>query len=305
MNRSDLQTGSTATRCSAFVAQRGFTLTELAIVMFIVALLLGGMLLPLSAQQDVRARQETEKILANARDALVGFAISNDRLPCPAYYLDETHHSSGQESFCTTASGACTVTTIVQTHGRCSNPYDGFLPAAMLGITPIDTNGFALDGWGGETRKCLYCLRYAVTTNEPTLGSNYPPYQTDFASTSAAYAFTYSSGMKTVSLTSLRPDLKICSTGTGMQFQGLNTADCATTAVLASDAVAVIFSLGKNAGTGGSGIDENHNPNPQTTFTTPDRAFVSATQGTDFDDSLVWISKSILFNRMVTAGRLP
>jgi prepilin-type N-terminal cleavage/methylation domain-containing protein len=32
----------------------GFTLIELAIVMFIVTLLLGGMLLPLSAQQDVR-----------------------------------------------------------------------------------------------------------------------------------------------------------------------------------------------------------------------------------------------------------
>ncbi len=43
-------------------SHRGFTLVELAIVLFIVALLLGGMLLPLSAQQDIRARQDTDRV---------------------------------------------------------------------------------------------------------------------------------------------------------------------------------------------------------------------------------------------------
>ncbi|MCM2287516.1 MAG: prepilin-type N-terminal cleavage/methylation domain-containing protein [Sulfuritalea sp.] len=66
------------------VAQHGFTLVELAIVMFIVALLLGGMLLPLSAQQDIRARLETEKNLGDIRDALLGYGIINGYLPCPA-----------------------------------------------------------------------------------------------------------------------------------------------------------------------------------------------------------------------------
>ena len=64
--------------------QRGFTLIELAIVMFIVALMLGGMLLPLSAQQDVRARSETTRMMNEAREALIGFAMINDRFPCPA-----------------------------------------------------------------------------------------------------------------------------------------------------------------------------------------------------------------------------
>ena len=54
----------------------GFTLIELAIVLFVVALLLGGMLLPLSAQQDVRSYGDTQKILTDARDALVGFAMA-------------------------------------------------------------------------------------------------------------------------------------------------------------------------------------------------------------------------------------
>jgi prepilin-type N-terminal cleavage/methylation domain-containing protein len=38
---------------------RGFTLTEMAVVLVIVALLIAGMMLPLSSQQDNRARKET------------------------------------------------------------------------------------------------------------------------------------------------------------------------------------------------------------------------------------------------------
>lgn len=276
---------------------RGFTLIELAIVLFVVALLLGGMLLPLAGQQDIRNYGDTQKILAEARSALIGFAMANDRLPCPA-----SDTSNGAESFCLNASDDCTaVTTAVQSHGRCSHPYTGFLPAATLGFTPIDAQGYALDGWGGEA---LHRIRYAVSTNSPSGNNNYPPHQTDFSSTAEAYAFTYASGMKTISMTALRPDLKVCNSGTGMQNTGLRLADCATTAVLASDAVAVVYSLGKNAVTGGTGTDENHNPNPQSNLGA-DRAFVNAVQGAAFDDQVLWLSKSILFNRMVATGRLP
>jgi prepilin-type N-terminal cleavage/methylation domain-containing protein len=277
--------------------RRGFTLIELAIVLFVVALLLSGMLLPLAAQQDIRNYGDTQKILTEARDALLGFAITNDRLPCPA-----SATSNGVESFCLNASDNCaTVTTTVQSHGRCSNPYNGFLPAATLGFTPIDAQGYALDGWGGET---LHRIRYAVATNSPASNNNYPPYQSDFSSTAAAFAFTYAAGMKTISITTLIPELTVCNTGTGMQNTGLRLAACAANAALATDAVAVVYSLGKNAGTGGAGTDENHNPNPQSTLAT-DRAFVNAAQGSTFDDQLLWLSKSTLFNRMVAAGKLP
>ncbi len=62
----------------------GFSLIELAIVLFIVSLLIGGLLMPLSAQNEIRGRQETDKALANIREALIGFAVVNGRLPCPA-----------------------------------------------------------------------------------------------------------------------------------------------------------------------------------------------------------------------------
>lgn len=246
------------------VKQHGFTLVEIAIVMFIVALLLGGMLLPLSAQQDIRSFGDTQKRLTDARDALLGFAMANDRLPCPA-----TAASNGQES--PVGGGACT------------NPHDGFLPAATLGLSPVDSQGYLLDGWGGET---VHRVRYAIST----------------ANTSA---FSTASGMKNTGMTALAPDLQICSTGVGMSNPGNPaTAACAANTSLATDAVAVIYSLGKNAATDGSGTEENHNPNPQSTLAA-DRAFVNAPQGTAFDDQLLWLSKGALFNRMVAAGRLP
>lgn len=239
------------------VAQRGFTLIELAIVMFIVSLLLGGMLLPLSGQQDIRNYGDTQKILADARDALLGYAMANDRLPCPA------------------APGGTGVEDPVG-GGVCNHPYDGFFPAVTLGIAPVDAQGYLLDGWGGDT---IRRVRYAVTKAN-------------------ASAFTTQNGMKTTGITALAPDLKVCSTGVGLTAPTPDTADCAVNTTLATDAVAVIYSLGKNAGTGGTSTDELPN-------VTADRAFVNAPQSTVFDDQMVWLSKSTLFNRMVAAGKLP
>lgn len=64
----------------------GFTLIEMAMVLVIIGLLLGGILGPLSTQMDIKRYKETSKLLTEVSDALTGFAIVNQRLPCP----DET-----------------------------------------------------------------------------------------------------------------------------------------------------------------------------------------------------------------------
>ena len=249
--------------------RRGFTLIELAMVLFIVAMLLGGLLLPLAGQQDLRSHGDTQKILADARDALLGFAMANDRLPCPA-----SATSNGLES---PVGG-----------GVCTNPHDGFVPAVTLGLAPVDAQGYLLDGWGGDS---VHRVRYALST----------------ANTSA---FSTASGMKTAGMTALAPDLEICNTGAQVRIPPQTTAPdtspkyCHPSFRLAGDAVAVIYSLGKNAGTGGAGADENHNPNPQSTLAA-DPAFVNASQSPTFDDQMIWLSRNALFNRMVVAGRLP
>ena len=63
--------------------EQGFTLLEMAIVLVVVGLLLGGMLIPLSTQLEKMDRDETKKILDEIHDALIGYAMANGRLPCP------------------------------------------------------------------------------------------------------------------------------------------------------------------------------------------------------------------------------
>ena len=68
---------------------KGFTLTELTIVLVIVALLVGGMMLPLSAQRNLQSVRETQKQLSDVSEALSGYAASHRAgdgkpyLPCP------------------------------------------------------------------------------------------------------------------------------------------------------------------------------------------------------------------------------
>lgn len=61
----------------------GFSLVEIAIVLVIVGLLIGGLLVPLSAQIEKKDRDETRRTLNEIREAIEGFAMANNRLPCP------------------------------------------------------------------------------------------------------------------------------------------------------------------------------------------------------------------------------
>lgn len=98
---------------------RAFTLVEMAIVLVIVGLLLGGMLAPLRAQMEQRRSADTSKALEEARDALAGFAARNGYLPCPAISA-----SNGLEDRAGT---------------RCANERRlGFLPWATLGLSKLD-----------------------------------------------------------------------------------------------------------------------------------------------------------------------
>lgn len=269
----------------------GFTLVEMAVVLIIVGLMLGGLLIPLSTQMEQRRISETQQRINMVQDALIGFAIANGRLPCPASAV-----SAGQESFCSVAgAGACgAVTLVVPAHGRCSNPFDGFVPGVTLGIFP-NVGGFVVDGW--ETQQNL--MHYAV--------ANF------FDAANGIHSFTAPGGMRTTTLPVLAPpppaapasDLNVCASATGITALGCGGA--ANT--LTNSAVAVIYSLGKNVVTGGTGVDESANPNPNSANN--DRVYVSHPQveagvaNGEFDDILVWLSPNTLYNRMVAAGRLP
>ena len=235
--------------------QPGFSLVELAIVMLIISILLAGVLVPLSIQMDVRKGGETRKTMDDVREALIGFAMANGRLPCPA-----SATSNGVEA--PSGGGVCTV------------PLAGFVPAVTLSLTPTDAQGYLLDGWNNR-------VRYAVTT----ANSN---------------AFTTAGQMRTVGMSTLSADLRVCSTSTGI----IGGPSCAANATLTSTAVAVIYSLGPNGPTGGTGTDEAANLNADRLFISHDPTPAGATNG-EFDDLVVWLSPSLMYNRLITAGVLP
>jgi prepilin-type N-terminal cleavage/methylation domain-containing protein len=138
---------------------RGFTLTELAVVLVIVALLVGGAMMTLSAQVEQRNHEEGIRRLNAAVEALVAFAVVNRRLPCPAI-----GGATGDEA---PAGG-----------GTCTANFNGFLPARSLGVQPVDAAGYALDPWGNR-------LRYAVASAVTGCGSPNLPHFTSQANLKA------------------------------------------------------------------------------------------------------------------------
>lgn len=72
------------TNTSLKLHQSGFSLVELTIVLVIVALLSGGLMFGLSGQREQIQSKEARQQLESIREALIGFAMTNGRLPCPA-----------------------------------------------------------------------------------------------------------------------------------------------------------------------------------------------------------------------------
>ena len=94
----------------------------MAIVLMIVGLLLGGLLVPLSAQMEQRNISETRKSLDDIQQALIGYAIVNGNFPCPAKSA-----SDGSENR-KIVTGAC-------------NQRQGFIPWSALGVAKLDAWG--------------------------------------------------------------------------------------------------------------------------------------------------------------------
>ena len=83
---------------------RGFSLIEVAVVMFIIVLLLGSILIPLTTQVEQRQISDTQKTLEEIREALVGYALVNGYLPCPDTDTDGSENVDAVTGRCSTIS---------------------------------------------------------------------------------------------------------------------------------------------------------------------------------------------------------
>lgn len=62
----------------------GFTLVEIAMVLMIVTLLLVGLVPTISSQMEQQRTNETRRQMSEIKEALIGYALINGRLPCSA-----------------------------------------------------------------------------------------------------------------------------------------------------------------------------------------------------------------------------
>ena len=238
----------------------GFSLIEMAFVLVIITLLLGGLLVPFTTQVEQRRITETNKAMEEVKEALLGFAIANGRLPCPDATGDAVAPNINNDGLEDRTGGVCNATQL-----------EGNLPWVTLGVG-------AADAWGNH-------LRYRVTQ-----------------------AFT-DTGTFTLNAAGT---LRVCT-----------TAACAAT--LATQVPAVVVSHGRN---GLGAINVNRAAGDSTRIPCPgapptcsadenvnlvatNNDFVSriltaaTTPAGEFDDTVAWLSTNILFNRMVSAGKLP
>lgn len=111
--------------------QQGFTLVEMAIVLLIIGLLLGGLIPTLSAQMESQRISETRKQMDEIQQALIGYTLANGRLPCPANPAIATGQAgAGMEAKTGTS---CT--------NVANNAAWGVLPWATLGVNETDAWG--------------------------------------------------------------------------------------------------------------------------------------------------------------------
>ncbi|MFA7349233.1 MAG: prepilin-type cleavage/methylation domain-containing protein [Methylotenera sp.] len=136
----------------------------MAIVLVIIGFLLGGLLVSLSAQIDMRNYNETKQKIAVIKEAVVGFTLANGRLPCPA---DPTVASG--------TAGAGTQKFDVA--GTSCNSLEGVVPWVDLGV--LET-----DAWG---RRFTYRVTnsfsdaFALSTVSPPVSCVSVPSSSSFA----------------------------------------------------------------------------------------------------------------------------
>lgn len=251
--------------------EAGFTLVELALVFVVVALLLGGLLVPLTTQIEQQRARETQKAMEEIREALVGYALSHAALDGKPYLPCPDADGDGLED---TRSGA----------GDCPS-FEGRVPRATLGTARSD-------GWGRQ-------FRYRV---EPLFSNS----QTGFVLTTGANLRVCSSSTS-CSTTVVANGLPAVIVSHGKNGYGARDDQGNVLAVPAAVSTDEMENINgrNNPVAGGS------NPDTADSAAASRLDFVSRIQTEsgsvpdEFDDFVAWLSANILFNRMVAAGRLP
>ena len=307
--------------------RNGFTLVELAVALLIIGLLLAGALIPLSTQIEVRNVADTQRAMDQIKEAIIGFAQANGRLPCPADgTIAAGSPNAGVEQY---AANVCTTTTTF-----------GVVPWATLGVPEADA-------WGHRFSYRVapaFADGVTLTTWQSRVTAYTPPagYLAQVPSVPASSA-DQAPACDVATAPSLS-SFVLCSLGDIAVFTRSDTTHAAS--AIGSTLPAVVFSHGRNGygafqqsglrvigpnDLNGDGVPDQDadeaaniggntivNPggingynswafysrNP-TASASPCSDTASGSPFCEFDDIVLMISAPTLIARMVSAGRLP
>jgi type II secretory pathway pseudopilin PulG len=262
---------------------RGFSLVEIALVLVIIGLALGGIVAAIGPQLDNKNVRDTQERVKQATEAIMAFAIANRRLPCPA-----SATSDGAE-------------VLAGLPGQCGNFNDGFVPARALGLSERGANGTMLDAWG-------FGIRYSVTQVTYNGSGNLP---VSIDCTATCYPFTQLDGIKNAYYVSGAPVVtaqqpavaqlqQVCASATG-----ITATTCGATANLVVQPAFLVWSTARNGAElpGGGGADEAANLNGDSVYVMHPRTEAGATNGA-FDDILQWQTVATVFLNFTNMGVL-
>jgi prepilin-type N-terminal cleavage/methylation domain-containing protein len=251
--------------------QRGFSLVELAIVILIMGLVLGGLAMPLSVQRENGRIREGREQLVEIEESIQGFALANGFIPCPA-----TPSSGGLAA---SAGGGCAV-------------QHGFVPATTLGLSGARNNdNLLLDPWASP-------LRYSVSASDSDGDGNW-----DFTNVGEMQDVTMPLLVPDLVVCSATTG----STPTACANANLTLSNQAPLVLYSLGKDWASFSspdqienVGANLGGGPSGVAYQ---------VADDLVFVSRQAseqaGAEYDDLLMWTAPATLYSRLLAAGLLP
>ncbi len=260
----------------------GFTLLEMAVVLFIAGALFAATLTPLRVQLESRARRATEVILEQSVEGLYGFALAFARLPCP----DAEQSSNGREDRLGTR--ACLTN-------------EGFLPYVDLGVP-------GYDAWGNRVRYRVT----AATSLSPGSGAN-------FAATDDGICRSDDGDLDLCEMGDVeirtRGDNPATPLAEGeFDFVQANAVPAVVLSHGANGYGAVSQQGRPRARVPARNRDESENVDSDAVFYARIYAADQSPCNDDenesvamceFDDILRWLSPTILNNRLVSAGQLP
>ena len=259
---------------------KGFSLVELAVALAIIALLLAGALIPLSTQVDVRNVADTQRSMESIREAIIGFAQANGRLPCAA-------------------DGTIAAGTANAGKELCPNGF-GVVPWATLGVPEVDGWGRRFSYWVSpiftDTIGTTFNNTFPAAQNPPCTAPVPVPTQSSFALCSQGSFTVNTRNESTHAFTAIGLALPAVIISHGKNGYGAySVSGMVLVAPAGADEIA----------------NATHTALATTFFgriPTPSVSPCSDAAGPsfcEFDDIVVMITSNALIARVVAAGRLP